>query len=189
MISYNELRPGMVIEYQGGVYAVLESEFLRMQQRKPVMKTKLRDIFSGKVKELSFQPSDQLQEAQISRLEKRFIYENRGEYWFDDPSNPRDRFSLSTEQVGENARFLKQNMLITVLVYNDKIVSLELPIKVDLKVVEAPPAIKGDTASGGGKPVTLETGAKITAPFFVGEGDIVRVNTQTGEYAERVEKA
>jgi len=189
MVSYNELRPGMVIEYQGGVYAVLEAQFLRMQQRKPVMKTKLRDIFSGKVKELSFQPSDQLEEAQITRVEKRFIYENRGEYWFDDPNNPRDRFSLSADQVGESARFLKKNTIVTAFMYKDGIVSIELPIKVDLEVVEAPPGIKGDTASGGGKPVTLETGAKINVPFFVGEGDIVRVNTQTGEYTERVEKA
>lgn len=185
MLSYNEVRPGMVIEWEGGLYEVLEANFLRMQQRKPVMKVKMRDVLSGKVKETSFQPSDQMDEAEITRMPSRFLYENRGQYWFDEAKNPKNRFSLTADALSGKERFLKPNTEVTAMMWNEKLISIQLPIKMDFKVVSAPPAIKGDTASGGGKQVEIETGAKIMVPFFINEGDSVRVNTETGEYVER----
>lgn len=189
MIAYNELRPGQFIEYEDSVFVVLEANFLRMQQRKPVMKAKLKDIISGKVKEVNFQGSDNLEEAELERMKCRFLYKNKEQYWFDESGNPKNRFFFTPDQLGKKTDFLKSNTEVTALTWKEKIINIDIPIKMDFEVIEAPPAIKGDTASGGGKLVTLETGAKITVPFFVGEGDMVRVNTETGDYVERVGKA
>jgi len=188
MLSYNELKPGVFIILDGQPYEVLVFEFLRMQQRKPVVKTKLKNLITGKVAEHSFQQNDNLEEAELERMPSRFIYENRGVYWFNEVGNPQNRFSLEKEELGEEANFLKQNLEITALKFKDKIINIELPIKVDYKIIEAPPAIKGDTAQGGAKTAIIETGAKINVPLFINEGDIVKVNTTTGEYVERVEK-
>jgi len=189
MLSYTELRPGLFIEWQKTLWQVLEADFVRMQQRKPVMKTKLKDVLSGKVREISFQPSDEIEEAELSKIQARFIYESRGQYWFDEANNPKNRFFFAAEQLGSRVNFLKASTPVTALVYGGNVISVELPIKMDFVVIEAPPSIKGDTASGGSKQVVLETGIKISVPFFINEGDIVRVNTQTGEYTERIEKA
>ena len=189
MLAYNELKPGLFIEYENSVYEVLEAAFLRMQQRKPVMKVKLRDLMTGKVKETSFQSSDQLAEAELERQKCIFLYGNRGEYWFNEVGNPKNRFSLKEDQIGSKAQFLKGNCEVTALMFDGKLIEIQLPVKIDLKVTECPPAIKGDTASGGTKTVTLETGAKVNTPFFINQDDVIRVNTQKGEYVERVEKA
>lgn len=203
MLSYNELKPGILFIVDGQPYEVLESQFLRMQQRQPVMKTKLKNLISGKIVERSFQPSDSLEEAEIERLQAKFLYSHRDEFWFCESSNPppqrgearsmklsgKNRFALKLEAIGDRAKFLKPNLEISAIKFRDKIISIELPIKVDYKVIEAPPAIRGDTAQGGTKVVVLETGAKISAPLFINEGDIIRINTQTEEYVERIEKS
>ncbi len=189
MLSYNELKPGMFFTYEGSLYEVQEANFLRMQQRKPVMKTKLKDLVTGKVKEQSFQMSDQLEEAELDKMKAVFLYENRGQYWFNELGNPKNRFFFTSEQLGIKAQFLKPNTEILVIKWEDKIINIQLPIKMDLKIVEAPPNFKGDTATGGTKTVVLETGAKINVPMFVNENDVVRVNTETGDYVERVDKA
>lgn len=188
MLSYTDLKPGIYFVAEGQLYLVMESAFLRMQQRKPVMKTKLKNLITGKTVERSFQMSDQLKEAELEKMKALFIYENRGEYWFNEIGNPKNRFSLKAEEIGESAKFLKPNLEIIVVKFGDKIISVELPIKVDYKIIEAPPAIRGDTAQGGTKSVVIETGAKINVPLFINEDDIIRINTQTGEYTERVEK-
>jgi elongation factor P len=189
MLSYNELKPGQFFTYQGVLYEVLEANFLRMQQRKPVMKTKIRDVVTGKVKEHSFQMSDELEEAELEKIKAVFLYQNKGQYWFSEVGNPKNRFFFTDDQLGIKTQFLKPNTEVIVIKWEEKIVGVQLPIKMDFKVVEAPPNIKGDTASGGAKTVVLETGAKINVPMFINQGDIVRVNTQTGEYVERVAKA
>lgn len=199
MLSYTDLKPGIYIVADGQPFLVLESAFLRMQQRKPVVKTKLKNLITGKTTERSFQMSDEIEEAELEKMKAVFIYENRGEYWFNEAGNPKSRFSLKTEEIGETAKFLKPNLEIMALKFSgpaaeqarygaSKIINVELPIKVDYKIIEASPAIRGDTAQGGTKSVVIETGAKINAPLFINEGDIIRINTQTGEYVERVEK-
>lgn len=188
MLSYTDLKPGVFIVADGQPYLVMESSFLRMQQRKPVMKTKLKNLISGKTAERAFQQSDEIEEAELEKMKATFIYESRGEYWFHEIGNPKSRFSLKPEEIGESAKFLKPNMEILAIKFQDKIISVELPIKADYKIIEAPPAIRGDTAQGGVKVATIETGSKINVPLFINEGDIIRINTQTGEYAERVEK-
>ena len=169
-------------------YEVLESNFLRMQQRKAVVQAKIRNLISGKVLDRNFQPSDHLEEIELEKKSAVFIYQNRGEFWFNEESNSKNRFSLPAEVVGTAGNFLKANTLISTVSFNDKIIKVVMPIKMDLKVTEAPPSIKGNTAQGGTKVVELETGAKISVPLFINTGDMIRVNTDTGEYTERVEK-
>lgn len=189
MLSYNELKPGIYIIFNGEPYRVEAFEFLRMQQRKPVAKTKIKNLITGKILERNFQQSDFFEEAEIERIKSRFIYSSRGEFWFSEIDNPKNRFNLKMDIVGEAEKFLKPDLETTALKFKDKIINIELPIKVDYKIIEAPPAIKGDTAQGGVKVAVIETGAKINVPLFISEGDVVRVNVQTEEYVERVEKA
>lgn len=189
MFSYNELKPGVCIIFDNEPYIVEAFEFLRMQQRKPVAKTKIRNIITGKILERNFQQSDSFKEAEIERIKSRFLYFHRDEFWFSESHSPKNRFCLKIDIIVEMEKFLKPNLEIMALKFNDKIINIELPIKVDYKVIEAPPAIRGNTAQAGTKLITIETGAKINAPLFIDEGDIIKINTQTKEYAERVEKA
>lgn len=185
MLNYNEILSKKYVVYEGQPFEVLEARIFRMQQRKPVNQTKLRNLFTGKVTEVTFHQADKVDEADINSREIKYLYTNRGEYWFCESNDPSKRFLLKEDVVGAGGRFLKPNSFVEALTWNDKMIGLNLPIKIDLKVTEAPPAIKGDTAKGGTKVITLETGASINAPMFISEGDVIRVNTITGEYVER----
>jgi elongation factor P len=187
-LDYTELKKGLIIVLNDEPYEILEAGFLRMQQRKAVVQTKLKSLVSGKVIDRNFQPSDQIEEAEIEKMEAVFIYANRGEYWFHKKGNPKERFLLKEDVLGNTAMFLKPNTEIQALVFNNKIIQVKLPVKMDFGVTEAPPAIRGNTAQGGSKQVIIETGAKISVPLFVETGDVIRVNTETGEYVERVDK-
>lgn len=189
MLDYSEIKEKKYIVLDGDPYEVLSSHVFRKQQRKPVNDTKLRNLITGKVTERSFHQSEKVEEADISKKTIKYLYNNRGEWWFCEESDPSKRFKLPQELVGDQGKFLKENSLVDGLLFNDEIIGLKLPIKVELKVTEAPPAVKGNTAQGGNKQVTLETGAIISAPLFINEGDIIRVNTETGTYTERAEKS
>lgn len=169
-------------------WVVEEFEFLRMQQRKPVAKVKMKSLLTGKVQERTFHQNESVEEAVLDKVPSRFLYESRGAYWFDDPKNQKNRFSFAKEEIANIAAFLKPNLEVIALKFGDRIISIEPPVKVDYKVVMAPPAIRGNTAQGGNKTVTLENGLEIQVPLFVNEGDIIRVNTQLKTYVERVGK-
>ena len=186
MLEYNEIVERKFIILDGAPYEVVSSHVFRKQQRKPVNATKLRNLLTGKITERSFHQSEKVEEAEIISREIKYLYTNKGEYWFSEINDPSKRFKLEVDMVGAQGKFLKQNSVIKALVFNENIIGLKLPIKVELKVTEAPPAVKGDTVTGGTKQITLETGAVINAPLFVNEGDVIRVNTETEEYAERV---
>lgn len=189
ILSYNEIVQKKVIEYNGEPYKVLSAHVFRMQQRKPVNQTKLQHLVSGKVVEISFHQNESVPEAEIERMDATYLYTNRGESWFCEQGNPKNRFSFPEEVVHDKVQWLMQNSPVECLVFKEKPVTLEIPIKVELKVKEAPPAVKGDTATGGNKLVTLESGATVTTPLFINVGDILKINTETGEYVERMEKA
>lgn len=190
MLEYNEVTERKYIVYEGAPYEVLSSHVFRKQQRKPVNATKLKNLITGKVTEVSFHQSEKIDEAEINKKEIKYLYNNRGEWWFADPKDPAKRFPIKEELVGPGGKFLKANNLVDMLTFGEdedvQILGLKLPIKVELKVTEAAPAVRGDTISGGSKQITLETGAVINAPLFIKEGDIVKINTDTGEYSERV---
>jgi elongation factor P len=189
ILSYNEIVQKKVIVYNGEPYEVLSSHVFRMQQRKPVNQTKLRHLVTGKVTEISFHQNENVPEADISRMEAIYLYTNRGESWFTEAGNPKNRFSFPEEVVHEKVQWLIQNAPVEVMLYNEKPITLDIPIKVELKVTDAPPAVKGDTATGGNKIATLESGATVLTPLFINPGDVLRINTDTGEYVERVNKA
>jgi len=188
-LSYNELKIGTIFIKDGDPWKVVEYAFVRMQQRKPVVQLKIENLTSGKVVDYSAHQNEEYEEAEIEMTPVTFIYQSRGEYWFTEKGNPKNRFQLKVETLGNSAQFLKPNLEVMAYKFGEKIINMELPIKMDLKVTEAPPAVKGNTAQGGTKLVTLETGAKVDVPLFINEGDIVQVNTTTGEYMERVEKS
>lgn len=195
-LSYNEILPRKIIQYNNEPCVVLSSHVFRKQQRKPVNQTKLKGLKSGKTLEISFHQSETVQEADTERQEITYIYARNGEVWFHEAGNPKNRFSVSEDQFGEKMKFVKPNTDIVAIVWHDpstgndagEVIDIELPIKVELVVTEAPPSVKGNTAQGGSKQVVLETGAVISTPLFINEGDIVRVNTDTQEYVERAEK-
>lgn len=186
MLAYNEVTSKKYIVLENEPWEVLDAHIFRMQQRKPVNQTKLRNLITGKVAEHTFQPQDKVDEAEIDTRELKYLYNNRGQFWFAEAKDPAKRFSMTEESVGPQGKFLKPNSIVQIMTFNERFVGLNLPIKVELKVTEAPPAIRGDTAKGGMKQITLETGAVINAPIFIKEGEIIRVNTETGEYVERV---
>lgn len=188
MLEYNEILKGKVILVGEEPYEVLDAHVFRKQQRKPVNQTKLRHLITGKVTEQAFHVSEKAQEADLSTKAVKYLYTNKGEKWFCDEKNPADRFKLSDETIGTGGNFMKPNMTVEALVFDEKIIGIKIPIKMELRVTEAPPAVKGNTAQGGSKLITLETGATLNAPLFINEGDIVRINTTTGEYVERVDK-
>ena len=189
ILSYNEIVSKKVIDYNGEPYEVLSSHVFRMQQRKPVNQTKLRNLISGKVIEISFHQNENVPESDIARMNALYLYTSRGESWFAESGNPKNRFSFPDDTVHEKVQWLVQNAPVEVMLYNEKSITIDIPIKVDLKVTDAPPAVKGDTATGGNKLVTLESGATVLTPLFINPGDVLRINTETGEYVERMEKA
>ena len=191
MLDYNEIKEGKIIIYENEPFEVLTSWVFRKQQRKPVNQTKLKNLITGRIAEVTFHDSDKVREAEIEKREAKYLYSAKGEIWFVDPKNPKNRFTLSEVLIGDQKKFLKENTLVTVLVFvqneEEKIIGVKLPIKIDFRVVEAPPSIKGDTAAGGSKQVKLETGAVLNVPLFINEGEVIRVNTETGQYVERTE--
>ncbi len=189
MLTYTELKKGLVIVFEGQPFEIVESDFLRMQQRKAVVKLKIKNIINGKILDRNIHASENFEEADVNKKEVKFLYNHRDEYWFCDINNATNRFAIPFENIGTQAQFLKNNTVVDALEYNGKIVNINLPIKMDLKVKETPPGEKGDTATGGKKLAELETGAKVNVPLFVNNDDVIRINTQTGEYVERIEKA
>ena len=188
MLEYNEIKERKYIIMNGEPYEVITSHVFRKQQRKPVNATKLKNLITGKVMEYSFHQSEKAEEAELDSRKIKFIYESRGELWFCEAKDPAKRFQMSHDEVGEQIKFVKPNTLVDLVSFQGRIMGVKVPIKVELKVKEAPPATRGNTISGGTKIITLETGATVNAPLFVNEGDVISINTETGEYVERVGK-
>ena len=188
-LSYNEILPKKVIEFNDEPCLVLSAHVFRKQQRKPVNNTKLKGLKSGRVIENTFHVNETAEEADLETQSVTFIFQKPGEFWFHTTGQPGDRFTLSEDVIGEQARFLLPRSEYDALLYQEEVIGLKFPIKIEVKVTEAMPAVKGNTSSGAQKEVTIETGATIMVPMFINEGDVIKVNTETGEYAERAEKA
>ncbi len=173
----------------GEPFLVLDAHVFRKQQRKPVNQTKIKSLKTGRVIEQTFHQNENAAEAELEKKMVEFIYENRGAFWFCEAGKPGARFEIAESIIGDQAKFIKPKSEVEALVFNDEIIGIKIPIKMDLKVTEAAPAIKGNTVQGGSKEVTLETGATLQVPMFINEGDVIRINTESGEYTERVSKA
>lgn len=192
MLSYNEIKERKYIVLDGQPYEVLSSHVFRKQQRKPVNQTKLRNLITGSVRAETFHSTDSVEEADLDRKKIKYLFNkpnrqnNTVEYWFCDIKDSSNRFELSENIVGDSMKFIKGNSEIDSLLFDDEIIGIKIPIKVELKVKEAPPAVKGNTATGANKQITLETGLVVNAPIFINEGDVVVINTEKSEYVERV---
>lgn len=188
-LEYSAIREKKVILYSGEPCEVVESHVARTQQRKPQNQVKLRSLISGKVFPATFHVSDKADEADITKKDVMFLYKNKGEFWFCDKDDKSNRFKLDESLIGTAGKFLKANGIVSTLVWDDddeeKTIGVSLPIKMEFKVKEAPPAVRGDTSKAGNKVITLENDTTINAPMFINEGDTVRINTETGEYVER----
>lgn len=188
-LSYNEILPKKVIEFNDEPCVVLSAHVFRKQQRKPVNNTKLRGLKSGRVIEQTFHQNETADEADLETTSVTFIFKKGDELWFHTTGTPSDRFQLTEQVIGEQARFLLPKTEYDALLYQEEIIGIKFPIKIDVTVMEAMPAVKGNTSSGAQKEVTIASGTHIMVPMFINEGDVIRVNTETGDYAERVEKA
>ena len=186
IIEYSDIVTRKMIIFEDEPYEILDHHIFRKQMRKPVNAVKMRNLISGRVIEHSFQATEKAEEAEIETMKVKYLYNNRGEWWFCPENEPSKRFKLADTLIGDSRRFLKANAIIDVKYFGEIPIGVKLPVKIDLEVTEAPPAVRGDTAKGGNKIITLETGAEILAPMFIEPGNIIRVNTDTGEYAERV---
>ncbi len=194
MLNYNEIKERKYIVMDDEPYEVISAQVSRKQANKPVNKTKLKSLISGRVIEYTFHMSDKIDEAEMSRKNIVYIYSKGNEHWFHPEGDKSERFALDNDLVAKSLIYVSSNDVVDALVYtddndNEKIIGLKLPIKMELEVTEAPPSIKGNTATGGDKLVTVKTGAKFTVPLFINVGDIIAVNTENGTYAERVLKA
>lgn len=186
MLSYSELIKGKIIIINDQPYEIIEAQSVFKGRGHSNLQTKLKNLSNGNVIAKTIQPSDKFEEAEIEKQEAKFIYENKGKFIFSDIDNPSNRFELTEEQIGKEAKYLNTNEVVTTLIFNEKIINVNLPIKVQLKVTEVTPGVKGDRASSGTKIVTLENGTTIDAPLFVKEGDIIEINTERNEYVRRV---
>ncbi len=183
--SLNSIRVGINILVQGEPYQVISAHFVRMQQRKPVMQTKLRNLKNGKVLEITFKPGDNVEEADLQKRKNNYLYrDDRAMYFMD--SETYDQVQITPAALGDRVQLLQEGMVVDIVFFNDAPISVIFPPKIDLKVTSAPPPVRGDSASNVTKSVILETGIMLNVPLFIKEGDIVRINTETLEYAERV---
>lgn len=188
MLSINDLQTGIYIVFEDAPCEILEVRHLHIGRGGSSIQTKLKNLKTGQVLARNFKPADTFEEADTLKHKVKYLYNHRDEYWFCEEKNPASRFKLSEQQLGDIIHFLKPNTVVEALNFKGVILNVTLPIKMDFKVIEAPPAIRGNTAQGGTKTVTIETGAQIVVPLFINEGDVIRINTVTGEYVERVEK-
>jgi len=187
MLTFNNLKKGVRIILDGDPYEIIEAAPLFKGRGHSVLQAKIKNLITGNVISQTFHPSDVFEEAELKKLQAKFLYAHRSQYFFSEIDQPAKRFNLSQSQVGPQAQFLKPEQIVDTLIYKRKIINISLSIKVNLKVIEAPPGVKAGRAEAGTKQVVLETGATISVPLFVKEGDIVEVNTQTGEYVRRIE--
>jgi len=187
MLSHTDLKKGTIFIYNDQPYVVLDFALNFQGRGGSTSQVKMKNLITGNVLSRVFHPGDNFEEADIEKTQLKFIYANKGEYVFCEENKPSQRFNLTEEQVGFGGQFLKPNQVLTGLVLDERIINVELPIKVQLKVKEAAVYLRAGRAEAGTKEIILETGAKIQAPSFIKEGDIIEINTQTGEYARRIE--
>lgn len=190
-VEYNQILPKRTVVMDGDPYLVLSSTISKKDRQKASNNVKMKNLRSGNVVDRTFHQSDVLEEAELEKRAVVFIFQNpkTGDYMFHTAGNPGGRFPLSAETVGAEGKWLREKTELQAVVFDDAIMAVQIPIKVELTVTEASEAVKGNTSSGATKEVTVETGATLQVPQFISQGDVISINTETGQYAERVSKA
>jgi len=186
MITAGDFRKGMTVEIDGQVYTIVDFLHVKPGKGAAFVRAKIKNVITGAVLERTFNPSEKFEQAHIERKEMQYLY-NDGELYYFMDTETYEQLPLNKEKVEDALKFIKENMTVTIKFYKGEAFSVEPPNFVELEVVQTDPGFKGDTATGGSKPATLETGAVIQVPLFVNTGDKIRVDTRTGEYMERVQ--
>jgi elongation factor P len=185
MLDAGELRKGAVIELDGDIYQILEYQHVKMQQRQPVVKLKLRGVRSGNFIERNFQSGDKVATVFLEHRPVQFLYNDGHLYYFMD-NETYEQLVLTPAQIGDDTRFLKEGLTLEILTCKGDTITVELPASVELRVAETDPGFKGDRATAGTKPAKLETGVTVQVPLFINTGDVVKINTRTGAYLEKI---
>ena len=185
MIDAGELRKGAVVELDGDIYQILEYQHVKMQQRQPVVKLKLRGVRSGNFIERNFQSGDKVATVFLEHRPVQYLYNDGHLYYFMD-NETYEQFVLTPAQIGDDTRFLRESLALEILTCKGNTVAIELPASVELRVTETDPGFKGDRATAGTKPAKLETGVTLQVPLFINTGDVVKINTRTGAYLEKI---
>ncbi|MEW5757910.1 MAG: elongation factor P [Candidatus Omnitrophota bacterium] len=183
-LSPNELKAGLTVLVNNIVYLILSVDHVKPGKGAAFSRAKLRDLKTGNVLEKTFR-NEQIQEAFVEKKPSQFTYKSGDDYHFMDQETF-EEIIISKEQLADNVKFLKDNLVIDILCYKDEILNINLPNFIEFKVIATEPGIKGDTAKSSGKPATIETGAEIQVPLFINIGDIIKIDTRTGEYLGRV---
>lgn len=184
ILSMNDIRKGKVISLENEPYIVVSAEFLRKQQRRPVVRSVLKHLRTGQSREHSFQQADKVPEAEIAHKQYQYLYQNGEAFAFMDTTTY-EQIELPAATLGDSARYLLEGQVIDIVLYQNSPVTVELPIKIERKVTEAPPGVRGDTSSNVMKEVTIEGGVKVKAPLFIAPGDTIVIDTRDGRYVQR----
>jgi elongation factor P len=185
MYSTSDFRRGLKIELDGTPYAIAEFQHVKPGKGGAFVRTKLKNLVTGGVVDKTFRAGEKVEKPDLEEKTMQYLYLEGNQYYFMDNETYEQTF-LTREQLGDNSSFLQENIIVSILYYQGKPIGVELPIFVELAITKTEPGVRGDTASGGTKPATLETGATIQVPLFVNEGERVKIDTRTGEYIERI---
>jgi elongation factor P len=185
MISTSDFKNGLTIVYEGQLFQIVEFQHVKPGKGGAFVRSRLRNLVSGAVIDKTFRAGERMEHAHIARRPAEFLYSAGDDYVFMDTESY-DQISLEANQIGDARDFLKENTSVTIVSHGDRLLGVELPPSVELKVAQTDPGLRGDTASGGSKPAKLETGAVVTVPLFVNEGELIRVDTRSRQYLERV---
>lgn len=184
MISVNEFKNGLTIEVDGELWRVVEFQHVKPGKGSAFVRSKLKNLRTGAVQEKTFRAGEKVNQAQIDRKKMQYLYADGDNYVFMD-TNTYEQLELPCSQIEEELKYMKENMVVSIIMFGTETLGVELPNTVDLEVKETEPGIKGDTSSGGSKPATMETGLVVQVPFFVSEGDVLTINTSDGTYISR----
>jgi len=187
MYSTADFKKGLKIEFNGEPYEIIDFQHVKMGRGGAIVRTKMKNLKTGYVMENTFRSGEKVERPNLEEKEMQFLYKSEDNYVFMDNENY-EQINIPESLVGDNKDYLLENMTVKILFFQGNPIGIEIPTFVELKVVETVPGIKGDTVSGGGKPAKLETGATIQVPLFINEGDIIKIDTRTGTYIERVNK-
>ena len=185
MISVNDLKTGLTLEIDGGLWNVVEFMHVKPGKGAAFVRTKLKNAETGNVVEKTFRAGEKVAKATLDKRDMQYLYKEGNDYVMMDLETY-EQISVSSDKIGDGVKYLKENMNVAILLHGNNIIGIDIPNFVELEVIDTPPAEKGNTAQGGTKPATLETGAVVNVPFFVTNGTIIRVDTRTNEYLDRV---
>ncbi len=185
MVSAGDFRNGVTLEIEGNIYQIIEFQHVKPGKGAAFVRTKLKNIINGGVVEKTFRPTEKFPQARIDRVEMQYLYADGDLYNFMNMETY-DQIALGSEAVGDALKFVKENEMVKICSHNGNVFAIEPPLFVELEITETEPGVKGDTATGATKPATVETGATVYVPLFVNQGDVIKIDTRTGEYLSRV---